>query len=157
LSASEFHSRGNEKRGKRLTVAKWCTDKKENRVFLIYKKIQMGAVAKSYMKKGFQIYEEMQKYLVIYDKAVSHKRLCNRSLLDFLIFKENSILFFISCGLVHRDHWHLYVQKTTNMHKTSSKNQCRVLCADVPLLFFILNLFLFFFLANTRARDPASH
>ncbi len=32
----------------------------------------MGAVAKSYMKKGFLIYEEMRKYLVIYEEAVSH-------------------------------------------------------------------------------------
>ncbi len=32
----------------------------------------MGAVAKSYMRKGFLIYEEMRKYLVIYDKAVNH-------------------------------------------------------------------------------------
>jgi hypothetical protein len=32
----------------------------------------MGAVAKSYMRKGFLIYEEMSKYLVIYEEAVSH-------------------------------------------------------------------------------------
>jgi hypothetical protein len=50
------------------------TDKKENQIFLIYKEIQSGAVAKSYMKKGFLIYEEIRKYfpymmrpLVIYD------------------------------------------------------------------------------------------
>jgi hypothetical protein len=29
------------------------TDKKENQIFLIYKEIQRGAVAKSYMRKGF--------------------------------------------------------------------------------------------------------
>jgi hypothetical protein len=29
------------------------TDKKENKIFLIYKEIQSGAVAKSYMRKGF--------------------------------------------------------------------------------------------------------
>ncbi len=52
------------------------TDKKENKIFLIHKEIQSGAVAKSYMRKGFLIYEEMQKYfpymgrpLVIYDFA----------------------------------------------------------------------------------------
>jgi hypothetical protein len=33
-----------------------CTDKKENKVFLIYKEFQMGSVAKSYMMKGFLIY-----------------------------------------------------------------------------------------------------
>jgi hypothetical protein len=49
-----------------------CTDKKEKKIFLIYKKIQKGAVAKSYMRKGFLIYEEMLKYLVIYESAVSH-------------------------------------------------------------------------------------
>jgi hypothetical protein len=32
-----------------------CTDKKENIIFLIYKEIQKGAVAKSYMRKGFLI------------------------------------------------------------------------------------------------------
>ncbi len=48
------------------------TDKKEKKISLIYKKIQMGAVAKSYMRKGFLIDEEMRKYLVIYEEAVSH-------------------------------------------------------------------------------------
>jgi hypothetical protein len=35
----------------------------------------MGAVAKSYMMKDFLIYEEMRKYLVKYEEAVSHIRL----------------------------------------------------------------------------------
>ena len=48
------------------------TDKKENQIFLIHKEIQSGAVAKSYMRKGFLIYEEMRKYFPIYDEAVSH-------------------------------------------------------------------------------------
>jgi hypothetical protein len=33
-------------------------EKKENKIFLIYKEIQMGAVAKSYIRKGFLIHEE---------------------------------------------------------------------------------------------------
>jgi hypothetical protein len=49
-----------------------CTDKKENEIFIIYKEIQMGAVAKSYMRKGFLIYEKMRKYLTIYEEAFSH-------------------------------------------------------------------------------------
>ncbi len=36
------------------------TDKKENQNFLIYKEIQNGVVAKSYMRKGFLLYEEMR-------------------------------------------------------------------------------------------------
>jgi hypothetical protein len=32
-----------------------CTDKKENQIFLIYKEIQSGAVAKSYMTNGLLI------------------------------------------------------------------------------------------------------
>jgi hypothetical protein len=47
------------------------TDQKENKIFLIYKEIQMGSGAKSYMRKGFLIYsEEMRKYFTIYEDAV---------------------------------------------------------------------------------------
>jgi hypothetical protein len=48
------------------------TDKKENEIFLLYKEIQMGSVAKSYMRKGFLLYEEMRKYLTIYEEAFSY-------------------------------------------------------------------------------------
>jgi hypothetical protein len=48
------------------------TDKKENQIFLIYKEIHSGAVVKSYMRKGFLIYEKMRKYFPIYEEAVSH-------------------------------------------------------------------------------------
>jgi hypothetical protein len=70
------------------------TDEKENKIFLIYTEIQSGAVAKSSMTKGFLIYHEMRKYLVIDEEAVSHKWLCNRSLLDYIIHED----FFISAG-----------------------------------------------------------
>jgi hypothetical protein len=46
--------------------------KRENKFFLIFKKIQNGAVAKSYMRKGFLIYEEMRKYFTIYEEAASY-------------------------------------------------------------------------------------
>jgi hypothetical protein len=36
-------------------------------MLLIHKEIQMGAVTKSYMRKGFLIIEEMRKYLTIYE------------------------------------------------------------------------------------------
>jgi hypothetical protein len=49
-----------------------CTDKKENQIFLIYKEIHSGSVAKSYMRKDFLIDEEMRKYFPIYEEAVSH-------------------------------------------------------------------------------------
>jgi hypothetical protein len=56
------------------------TDKKENKIFLIYKEIQIGSGAKSSMRKGFlKLYEYMKKCanfspymrrpLVIYDFA----------------------------------------------------------------------------------------
>ncbi len=48
------------------------TDKKENLFFFIYKEILSGAVAKSYMRKGFLIYEIMRKYFPIDEEAVSH-------------------------------------------------------------------------------------
>jgi hypothetical protein len=50
----------------------YCTDKKENPIFLIYREIQSGAVAKSYMRKGFLLNEEMRKYFPIYEEDVSH-------------------------------------------------------------------------------------
>ncbi len=55
------------------TVSVQCTlIKKETKIFLIHKEIQMGWVAKSYMRKGFLIYEEMRKYVTIYEEVVSH-------------------------------------------------------------------------------------
>ncbi len=48
-------------------------NKKESQIFLIYNEIENGAVAKSYMRKGFLIYEEMRTYLTIYEVAISHK------------------------------------------------------------------------------------
>ncbi len=43
--------------------------KKEIFFLLIYKEIQSGAVAKSYMRKGFL---KMRKDFPIYEEAVSH-------------------------------------------------------------------------------------
>ncbi len=48
-----------------------CTNKKEKTIF-IYKEIQIRLGAKSFMRKGFLIYEEMGEYLTIYEEAVSH-------------------------------------------------------------------------------------
>ncbi len=70
-----------------------CTDKKENRIFFKYNKIQNGAVASHIWGKGFLIYEEMRIYITIYEEAVSHIWLCNCSFLNFLIHEEN---FFLS-------------------------------------------------------------
>jgi hypothetical protein len=48
------------------------TVKKAYKIFLKYKEVQMGSVAKSFMKKGFLICEEMLKCLTIHEEAVSH-------------------------------------------------------------------------------------
>jgi hypothetical protein len=42
------------------------TDKKENKIFLVYKEIQMGSGANPYMRKRFLIYEEMRKFFTMY-------------------------------------------------------------------------------------------
>jgi hypothetical protein len=70
-----------------------CSVKKENEIFLKYKDIQMGPVQKSYMKKSFLIYEEMRKYLTIYEVAVSHIWLCNRSIPSEFPYVWGKILF----------------------------------------------------------------
>jgi hypothetical protein len=56
----------------------YCTDKKENEIFLIYKEIQSEAVAKSSMRKGYLIMRKcgnispyMRRPLVIYDFATA--------------------------------------------------------------------------------------
>ncbi len=46
------------------------TDKKENQIFLIYKEIQRGAVAKSYMTNGLLIYGEIFAHLLKYYEAL---------------------------------------------------------------------------------------
>jgi hypothetical protein len=42
------------------------TDKKEKQTFLIYKELQNGAVAKSYMTNGLLIYGEIFTHFLIY-------------------------------------------------------------------------------------------
>jgi hypothetical protein len=46
--------------------------KKTKFSYILYKEVQMGSGAKSYMRKGFLIYEEMHKYFTIDEEAVSH-------------------------------------------------------------------------------------
>jgi hypothetical protein len=75
--------------------------KKENQIFLIYKEIQSEEVAKPHtvwgsLRKGFLTYEEMRKYFPIYEESV---RLCNCSTVNFLIYEENLIIFFISVNM----------------------------------------------------------
>jgi hypothetical protein len=48
------------------------TDKKENQIFLTYKEIQSGAVAKSYMTNGLLIYGEIFAHFSIYEEALPH-------------------------------------------------------------------------------------
>jgi hypothetical protein len=59
------------------------TDEKENKIFLIYKEIQVGSGAKSYMRRSS----------VIYDFAPDPS--------EFLIYEENFIFFFISVEVTH--------------------------------------------------------
>ena len=94
-----------------IKKAAWCTihvgdvhhvksgptlRKKKIKFFPIYKEIWSGAVAKSYMRKGFPIYHKMGKYFPIYKEAVSYIWLCNCSILNFPIYEENLIFFLIS-------------------------------------------------------------
>jgi hypothetical protein len=37
----------------------------------------MESVAKSYMRTGFLIYEEMRNYLTLYEESVNHISFCN--------------------------------------------------------------------------------
>jgi hypothetical protein len=68
LQERDFYN-GSEARDFCTEAESYHTDKKENQIFLIFKEIQNEAVAKSYMRKVFLIYEEMRKYLTIYEEA----------------------------------------------------------------------------------------
>ncbi len=46
-------------------------EKKENPVFVIYKEIQNGAFAKSYMTNGLLIYGKIFAHFLIYDFAIA--------------------------------------------------------------------------------------
>jgi hypothetical protein len=48
------------------------TDKKENKIFPIYKEIQNRAVAKSYMANGLLKYGEIFAHFLIYQEAPPH-------------------------------------------------------------------------------------
>jgi hypothetical protein len=49
------------------------TDKKENKIFLIYRKIQKWSSCKVMYEEGLpNIYEEIRKYFPRYEEAVSH-------------------------------------------------------------------------------------
>jgi hypothetical protein len=60
-----------EKRGQESLVSMLYTEKKKKKNFLIYKEIQMGSGAKSYMRNGFLIYEDLHKFITIYEEAIS--------------------------------------------------------------------------------------
>ncbi len=48
------------------------TDKKEKQIFLIYKEIQNGSVAKSYMTNGLIIYGDIFSHFLIYYEVLPH-------------------------------------------------------------------------------------
>ncbi len=83
------------------------------------KEIQKGSDAKSYMRKGFPIYEKMRKYLVIYGEAVSHIWLCSRSLLNFLTYEEN-ILFFFNSATSQKEGFSNMVTNSANIPLVNS-------------------------------------
>ncbi len=53
-----------------LTGMRLCTDEKEHKIFLIYKEIQIGSVAKSYLTNGLLIYGEIFAHFLIYLEAL---------------------------------------------------------------------------------------
>jgi hypothetical protein len=66
-----FFSFYNGSKKKQHSNVSYNTDRKEKKIFLIYKEIHSGAFAKSYMRKGFLIYEEMRIYFPIYEEVVT--------------------------------------------------------------------------------------
>jgi hypothetical protein len=101
--------------------------KKENKIFLIYKDIQTGAVAKSYMMNGFLIYEEMRKYLVISHTIYD----CTTAPFEFLIYDKNLIFFFVSvarlCVAKHNRNYFLHRERQRPMRCLSSQQVTKLI------------------------------
>ncbi len=79
------------------------TDKKENQIFLIYKEIQMGSGAKSYMRKGFLIYEEKRKCFTYMGRSLVIHVTLHPISPNFLIYEENFIFLFVSASPYARE------------------------------------------------------
>ncbi len=73
--------------------------KKQNQIFFIYKEIQNGAVAKSYMTNGLLIYGEIFPHFLIRKPFLIYVWLCNCSTLNFLKYEEDLIFFFYQCNV----------------------------------------------------------
>ncbi len=71
------------------------TDKKENQIFLIYKEIQNGAVAKSYRTNSLLIWWNICAFPHKLG-ALPHIWLCNCSTLNFLIYMRKILFNFLS-------------------------------------------------------------
>ncbi len=62
----------------------------------------MGSVAKSYMRKCFLIYEEMRKYLTIYEDCRQSYMTLQPLLLNFLLYEGKLDFLFISVETDHQ-------------------------------------------------------
>ncbi len=95
------------KLGKQMTESVYSTA-------LIKKKIEFSSYIRKFRKERLQshiwgrasysnIWGNMRKYLVIFEEAVGHICLCNRSRLNSLIYEENWIFFFLSVSPIRTE------------------------------------------------------
>ncbi len=77
-------------------LSSFFTDKKEFKIFLIYKEIQKGSVAVMYMTNGLLFWLNISAFPHILWSPSSYSIwLCNSSHLNFLIDEENFVFVFI--------------------------------------------------------------
>ncbi len=92
------------------------------------------------MRKGFLIYVEMCEYFPLFEEAVSLVWLCNCSTLNFLIYEENLIFFFISAfhqnayRLWYKENW---IEPTWTM---SGSRGCGMLTENIWQSYFSTSL-----------------
>jgi hypothetical protein len=86
----------------------------------------MGSGAKSYMRKGFSIYEEMRKFFTIYEEVFTLLSFMTLHPipLNFLMYEENFISFFISVHTLLLDGWRTGGLQSTYKYATGSKASC---------------------------------
>ncbi len=77
-----------------------CTDKKEYKIFLIYKEISDGIGCKVIYEEGLPIIWGRSKYFTIYEEAVSHIWLCAWSPWISL-YRRKILFYFLSVCWLH--------------------------------------------------------
>ncbi len=101
------------------------TDKKENQIFLTYKENLDWSSCKVIYEEGLPVYEEMRKYLTIYEEAVSHIRMILQPLHSEFLWMKICFLFYQCDTFVEFEKFNFLTQPFRDVKgKVDGKRSC---------------------------------